>query len=114
MQGWPVLTGGGVGVGVGVQAFQQLFDGSRGPELENIAVGDNVQMDLEEGRFLPGVAEALVGAKAGETRIAKVSRPQKGGMPRGSVRVKPRMVEGDTGRRGGGTSYFGIVREPGG
>lgn len=44
-----------------------LSDGTRGPEMNNIAAGEGVEVVLEEGRFLPGVVEAVVGKKAGDS-----------------------------------------------
>ena len=57
------------------QAFQQLSDGDRGPELRNIAAGENVEVVMEEGRFLPGVVENLVGSKTGDVRVVSVTFP---------------------------------------
>lgn len=57
------------------QAYQVLSDGTRGPEMRNIAAGEGVEVVLEPGRFLPGVVENLVGAKAGETRVVSVTFP---------------------------------------
>lgn len=51
-----------------------LSDG-RGPEMKNIAAGEGVEVVLEEGRFLPGVVESLVGAKAGETKVVPITFP---------------------------------------
>ena len=52
---------------VNMVAYQMLSDGTRGPEMKNIAAGEGVEVVLEEGRFLPGVMENVVGKKAGET-----------------------------------------------
>lgn len=52
---------------VNMVAYQMLSDGTRGPEMKNIAAGEGVEVVLEEGRFLPGVVENVVGKKAGET-----------------------------------------------
>ncbi len=59
------------------QAFQKNADGTRGAALENIAVGENVEVVMEEGRFLPGVIEGIVGLKAGEKKTISVTFPEK-------------------------------------
>lgn len=59
------------------QAFERNADGSRGAALENIAVGENVEVVMEEGRFLPGVVEGIVGLKAGEKKTISVTFPDK-------------------------------------
>lgn len=53
-----------------------LSDGTRGPEMKNIAAGEGVEVILEEGRFLPGVVEGLVGKTAGTTVTVPVTFPE--------------------------------------
>lgn len=61
---------------VNMQAFQMLSDGTRGPEMRNIAAGEGVEVVLEEGRFLPGVVEGLVGKPAGCKVVIPVTFPE--------------------------------------
>lgn len=60
---------------VNMKAYQMLSDGTRGPEMRNIAAGEGVEVILEEGRFLPGVVEGLVGKKAGDKVTVPVTFP---------------------------------------
>ena len=50
-------------------------DGSKGDELPAVASGDDLEVVLEAGKFMPGLVEGLVGAVAGETREVRVSFP---------------------------------------
>ncbi len=67
---------------VNMQAFQMLSDGTRGPEMKNIAAGEGVEVVLEEGRFLPGVVENVVGKKTGETVCVPVTFPEQARDPK--------------------------------
>jgi len=60
---------------VNMKAYQMLSDGTRGPEMRNIAAGEGVEVILEEGRFLPGVVEGLIGKKAGDKVTIPVKFP---------------------------------------
>lgn len=60
---------------VNMVAYQMLSDGTRGPEMKNIAAGEGVEVVLEERRFLPGVVEAVVGKKAGDAVNVPVTFP---------------------------------------
>jgi trigger factor len=61
---------------VNMRAFEKNEDGSQGEELSGIAAGDEVELIMEEGRFLPGVVDGLVGAKIKEERMIDVTFPQ--------------------------------------
>jgi trigger factor len=61
---------------VNMRAFEKNEDGSQGEELSGIAAGDEVELIMEEGRFLPGVVDGLIGAKAKEERTINVTFPQ--------------------------------------
>ncbi|CAN0402341.1 unnamed protein product, partial [Ectocarpus sp. 13 AM-2016] len=52
--------------------FRENADGSKGEQLPNIASGDGVDIVLESGRYMPGLAEGMEGVKAGETREIRI------------------------------------------
>jgi trigger factor len=56
---------------VDMTGYEQLPDGSKG-EVLNVAAGAELTIELLPGRFMPGLVEGLVGAKAGETRLVPV------------------------------------------
>ena len=60
---------------VNMKAYQMLSDGTRGPEMKNIAAGEGVEVVLEAGRFLPGVVEGIVGQTVGSTVTIPVTFP---------------------------------------
>ena len=59
----------------GMNGFSVNDDGSKGAALPAVASGDNVEIVLERGKFMPGLVEGLEGIKAGETREIRVSFP---------------------------------------
>lgn len=67
---------------VNMRAFQMLGDGTRGPAMDNIAAGEAVEVTLEEGRFLPGVVENVVGKKAGDKVTVPVTFPEQARDPK--------------------------------
>eukprot|EP00967_Tisochrysis_lutea_P073365 scaffold98222_cov28-Tisochrysis_lutea.AAC.1 len=56
-------------------------DGSKGDRLPDVAGGENVQLPLKPGRFMPGLVEGLVGVKKGETREIAVTFPARTSVP---------------------------------
>jgi trigger factor len=56
-------------------------DGSKGERLPAVAGGDNVQLPLKPGKFMPGLVEGLVGVKKGETRDIRVTFPARTSVP---------------------------------
>jgi trigger factor len=56
---------------VDMTGYEQLPDGSKGDVL-NVAAGAELTIELLPGRFMPGLVEGLVGAKAGEQRLVPV------------------------------------------
>lgn len=59
-----------------MNGFKVELDGSKGRELSEVASGDNLEILLQEGMFMPGMVEGLLGAKAGETKEVRVTFPQ--------------------------------------
>eukprot|EP00752_Nemacystus_decipiens_P008079 g7221.t1 len=55
--------------------FRELEDGTKGEMLPQIASGEGVDIILEPGRYMPGLAEGMEGVKAGETREIKITFP---------------------------------------
>ena len=50
-------------------------DNTKGEKLPDIADGNNVEIKMTEGKFMPGFVEGLIGAKAGETKDVNVDFP---------------------------------------
>ncbi|CBJ32857.1 Trigger factor (TF) [Ectocarpus siliculosus] len=65
--------------------FRENADGSKGEQLPNIASGDGVDIVLESGRYMPGLAEGMEGVKAGETREIRITFPDKLGPQGGDL-----------------------------
>ena len=59
-----------------MNGFSVKPDGSKGQALPAVASGDDVEIVLETGKFMPGLVEGLVGMKAGETREIRVTFPE--------------------------------------
>lgn len=82
MERYKVLTpstGGAAAMGdvltASMNGFERNPDGSKGPPLPAIAVGDKVEIIMEKGKFMEGMVEGLVGVKAGETRPVNIKFP---------------------------------------
>ena len=56
-------------------------DGTRGDPLPNVAGGEGVDVPLTAGKFMPGLVEGLIGAKAGETKTVTVVFPPRTSAP---------------------------------
>jgi len=68
----------GDAVDADMNGFELAADGTAGDPLPTgIASGDNVEIIVQEGRYMPGMAEALIGAKKGETVEVKVTFPER-------------------------------------
>ncbi|CAM9813825.1 unnamed protein product [Scytosiphon promiscuus] len=65
--------------------FRENKDGSKGDKLPEIASGDGVDIVLESGRYMPGLAEGMEGVKAGEKRDIKITFPDKLGPQGGDL-----------------------------
>ncbi|CAN0012822.1 unnamed protein product [Pylaiella littoralis] len=65
--------------------YREEKDGSKGEMLPNIASGEGVDIILETGRYMPGLAEGMEGVKAGETREIRVTFPDKLGPQGGDL-----------------------------
>lgn len=51
-------------------------DASKAEKLPDIADGTGVEINMTEGKFMPGFVEGLLGAKAGERRYVNVDFPE--------------------------------------
>ncbi|CAM9589534.1 unnamed protein product, partial [Phaeothamnion confervicola] len=57
--------------------YEELSDGSRGDALPQFASGEQVEIVLSGERYMPGLVEGLLGAKAGDVREVRVSFPER-------------------------------------
>lgn len=55
-----------------MHGFEVGPNGAKGEPLPQVAGGDDLEMVLEPGRFLPGLSEGLYGVKAGESREVEI------------------------------------------
>ena len=51
-------------------------DGSKGQRLPDVAEGGNLEVNMQEGQYMPGFVEGLVGMKVGDTRTIPVQFPE--------------------------------------
>ena len=56
-------------------------DGTLGAPLPAVAGGENVNVPLAPGKFMPGLVEGLVGAKEGDERQITVTFPPRSSVP---------------------------------
>jgi len=60
---------------VNMNGYLATPDGAKGEALPAVAGGDGIEIPMEEGKFMPGLVEGLVGATQGETRDITVTFP---------------------------------------
>eukprot|EP00611_Tribonema_gayanum_P020654 TRINITY_DN380_c0_g1_i1.p1 TRINITY_DN380_c0_g1~~TRINITY_DN380_c0_g1_i1.p1 ORF type:complete len:528 (-),score=233.62 TRINITY_DN380_c0_g1_i1:159-1544(-) len=70
-------AGKGDAVIVDMYPFEVLDDGSRGDALPQLAGGEEVEIVLDEEKFMPGLMEGLLGITAGQTREIAVNFPER-------------------------------------
>lgn len=58
-----------------LDGYYRNDDGSRGDKLPDIAVGTGIEIKMNEGQYMPGFVEGLIGASAGESRDVNVEFP---------------------------------------
>lgn len=58
-----------------MQGFLVTETGAKGDPLPAVASGDDVEIVLETGKFMPGLVEGLVGCVAGDSKEVRVSFP---------------------------------------
>ena len=58
-----------------LQGYEENPDGSKGKALPSVASGDTVEITLEDGKYMPGLIDGIVGTKGGETRNINVQFP---------------------------------------
>jgi len=66
---------------VNMNGFLTTPEGAKGEPLPAVAGGDGVTVPLEPGKFMPGLMEGLVGARAGETKEISVIFPPRSSVP---------------------------------
>ena len=71
----------GMQVLVDMNGFLANEDGTPGEALPAVAGGEDVQVPLAPGKFMPGLVEGIVGACDGETRDITVTFPPRSSVP---------------------------------
>jgi trigger factor len=56
-------------------------DGTKGDKLPDVAEGDMIEVEMTEGKFVPGMVEGIVGMAVGETREVTVQFPTASARP---------------------------------
>lgn len=56
--------------------YYRKDDESRGEKLPDLADGTGIEINMTEGKFMPGFIEGLLGAKVGEQRDVQVNFPE--------------------------------------
>jgi len=82
-------------VTVNMRGYELNGDGSKGDMLPNLASGDNVEIHLESGKFMEGMAEGLVGALNGDTKEIQVTFPIRPSGPGAALSGKKTIFEVD-------------------
>ena len=80
-----------------MRGYEKSADGSKGAELDAVASGDSVEIVLEKGKFMEGLIEGLVGAKAGEKRTTTVKFPVRPSGPGAALSGKEAIFEIEVG-----------------
>ena len=78
-----------------MNGFEKNADGTRGSALQAVASGDSVEIEMETGKFMEGLVEGLVGAKAGDSREITVKFPVRPSGPGAALSGKEALFEID-------------------
>lgn len=66
---------------VDLKGYRKNADGSKGDPLPDVAVGENVEVGMESGKFFEGFVENLAGSKVGDTKTVPVTFPDNHKVP---------------------------------
>ena len=80
---------------VNMNGYELNPDGSKGEPLPKLASGDNVEILLEQGKFMDGIIEELVGSVVGDSKIIKVTFPVRPSGPGAALSGKQALFEVD-------------------
>lgn len=58
-----------------LEGYYRNDDGTRGAKLPDIADGSSVEIKMNEGTYMPGLVEGMIGVRAGEERDVNVEFP---------------------------------------
>lgn len=64
-----------------LSGYYRNDDGTKGEKLPEIADGTSVEVNMSEGKYMPGFVEGIVGAAVGETRDVTVDFPMRNSRP---------------------------------
>lgn len=76
-----------------MRGFEKNADGSKGASLPDIAKGDKVEIVLEQGKFMEGFMEGLLGGKQGDTKDVSVKFPVRPSGPGAKLSGKEAIFE---------------------
>lgn len=86
-ESFPVLAPAGATAALGQTVVADLVgyfrneDGTKGDRLPDIADGKSIEINMNEGQYMPGFVEGVVGAVVGEMRDVNVEFPMRNARP---------------------------------
>jgi len=78
---------------VNMRGYDKNTDGSKGVPLPSVASGDQVEMILEPGKFMPGMVESLEGASIGAVKTIDVTFPTRPSGPGAALSGKQAVFD---------------------
>jgi len=66
---------------VDLVGFKKNADGSKGDKLPDLAIGENVEVPMEKGKFFEGFVESIEGMQAGDEALVPVTFPSNHKVP---------------------------------
>ncbi|KAJ1496255.1 hypothetical protein T484DRAFT_1760161, partial [Baffinella frigidus] len=66
---------------VDLVGYKKNADGTKGDKLPDLAIGENVEVVMESGKFFEGFVESIVGLKAGDEAAVPVTFPSNHKVP---------------------------------
>ncbi|KAJ1430471.1 trigger factor/SurA domain-containing protein [Ochromonadaceae sp. CCMP2298] len=78
---------------VSMMGFEKNAEGGKGAPLPSVASGDQVEVLLEVGKFMPGMVEGIVGAGKGDVRTIEVTFPTRPTGPGAALSGKTALFE---------------------
>mmetsp|Transcript_15459 Transcript_15459/g.25754 ORF Transcript_15459/g.25754 Transcript_15459/m.25754 type:complete len:527 (+) Transcript_15459:107-1687(+) len=78
---------------VNMRGFEKNEDGSAGTPLPSVASGDQVEIFLEEGKFMPGMVESIVGGQKGDVKKVDVTFPPRPSGPGAALSGKEAVFD---------------------
>jgi len=82
-------------VKVNMKGFEIDDSGKKGAPLPSVAAGDGVDIPLEDGKFMDGMIDGLVGVQSGDQRDVEITFPRRDQGPGAALSGKKAIFEVD-------------------